>query len=239
MTAAQQKLRLEALMADENAANPEYMRQVWERRAARLAQVPVEEDVGERIALILMQLGQETFGLEATYVFDIRPLPTVTPVPRTPDWVVGVVNLRGRIISVVDLQRFFRLPLLKKSARDKTTGSALVKAAVADNGEEATQYLVVVETPEMELALLTDGVLAVRSTPVSQIQMLTDAMMLNIRPDYVRGIIPHYESQAAAGRGRAAANALHAERNDGAMLVVLNLPTLLADKRLIIQEELT
>ncbi len=235
MTAQQENVRLEACI-DADAAAPDYVRQVWERRAARLAQLPEEEDTGERIPLIMIQLGQEVFGLEATYVFDIRPLQHVVPVPRTPDWVVGVVNLRGRIISVVDLQRFFHLPLLKKSQQGK---AATVKALAAGDTEEAAQYLVVVETPEMELALLTDGVLAVRSAPVSQIQTLVDAMMLNIRPDYVRGIIPHYEDSVALGRSRTATSALHAERNRGAMLVVLNLPTLLADKRLVIQEELT
>lgn len=220
--------------ADEaHAADPEYVRQVWERRAARLAQLPAEEEAGERVALILIQLGQEVFGLEAAYVFDIRPLPSITPVPRAPDWVVGVVNLRGRIVSVVDLKRFFRLPLLKKKESRKT--GAAVQLSVAN--EETPQYLVVVETAEMELALLTDGV-AVRATPVSQIQTIVDAMMLNIRPDYVRGIIPHYEDSLAAGRRRAATSALHAERHQGAMLVVLNLPTLLADKRLVVQEEL-
>jgi hypothetical protein len=118
MTAQQENVRLEACI-DADAAAPDYVRQVWERRAARLAQLPEEEDTGERIPLIMIQLGQEVFGLEATYVFDIRPLQHVVPVPRTPDWVVGVVNLRGRIISVVDYSGSFTCRCSRKANRAK------------------------------------------------------------------------------------------------------------------------
>ena len=63
---------------DSNGTDPEVMREIWARRAARLAKVPEQEDEGEHIALVLIRLGQEIYGLEAQYVFDIRPLAQIT-----------------------------------------------------------------------------------------------------------------------------------------------------------------
>ena len=63
---------------------------------------------------MVIRLGREVYGLETDYVFDIRPLESITHVPRVPDWVAGVVNLRGRIISVLDLQRFLGLPPVER-----------------------------------------------------------------------------------------------------------------------------
>jgi purine-binding chemotaxis protein CheW len=187
-----------ALEKSEETA-PEVMEQVWARRAERLAQVPVKRDEGEQIQLALLRLGREVYGLDVQYVFDIRPveLRNVTRVPRTPNWVAGVVNLRGRVFSVIDLQRFLGL--------------------ARENGDagEATRNLVVVETPDMELALLADQVLPIETVSANQIQEATGAVR-GIRPEYLRGI---------------------AERSSGEPMMILDLPALLADKQLIIHEE--
>jgi len=92
----------------------------------------------------------------------------------------------------------------------------------------------------MEVALLTGNVLTVHAVPVSQIQQVLDAMILNIRPDYVRGFIPNYASVAQVSNPATAhpTSDLYTESNTGPMLVILNLPTLLADQHLIIDEEL-
>jgi purine-binding chemotaxis protein CheW len=55
------------------------------------------------------QLGKETFGVEILKVQEIIGMLDVTAVPRTPDFVRGVINLRGRVIPVVDLRRKFNL----------------------------------------------------------------------------------------------------------------------------------
>jgi len=180
---------------------PEVMEQVWARRAERLAEVPVQPDEGEQIQLVLLRLGREVYGIDVQYVFDIRPVEprSVTRVPRVPNWVAGVVNLRGRILSVIDLQRF--LGLSPAESTDHST---------------ATRCLVVVETPEMELALLADEALPMETVSVSRIQDATGTIR-GIRPEYMRGI---------------------ADRSNGDSMVILNLPALLADKQLIVHEEI-
>ncbi len=189
-----------AALAGLNEAPPEVRQRIWARRAAQLARVPVQEEEGEQIELVLVRLGREVYGLDAGFVLDIRPAGQITRVPRVPDWVAGVVNLRGRILSVLDLSRFFGLP---------------------EEGDAG--HLVVVETPEMEIALLVDDVLAVEALPASKIQEASDTLC-SIRPEYVRGV--------------AECQSVSTPANGAGMLVVLNLPALLADKRLIVEEEI-
>jgi purine-binding chemotaxis protein CheW len=200
----------EASLAGMGDHAPEWRQEILERRAARLAEAPLREDEDERIELVLIQLGRELYGLDVQYVSDLRPVERVTRVPRVPDWVAGVVNLRGRILSVVDLQRFFGLP--RAAERN------------GDDGPAGTPYLVAVEAPGMEVALLADEVLAVEALPFSRIQEAPGTVR-GIRPEYVRGV-------SERGNGDTSAD------GDGPMLVVLDLPALLADERLIVHEEI-
>jgi len=190
-----------AAMSETDETAPEVVEQVWARRAERLAQMPVKPEEGEQIQLALLRLGREVYGLDVEYVFDIRPVEprSVTPVPRVPAWVAGVVNLRGRIFSVVDLQRFLGLA---------PTGNA--------DGSAPTRFLTVVETPEMELALIVDEVLPMETVTVSRIQDATGTVR-GIRPEYMRGI---------------------ADRSNGDSMVILDLPALLADRQIIVHEEI-
>ncbi len=54
-------------------------------------------------------LNQQTFGMSIEAVREINQLPEITPVPNTPVCVAGVINLRGKVVPVVDLRRKFNL----------------------------------------------------------------------------------------------------------------------------------
>src|SRR5215510_2639813 len=56
---------------------------------------------------LTFRLGSEEYGLELVRVREIIALMDITPVPLAPDYVRGVMNLRGRVIPVVDLRRKF------------------------------------------------------------------------------------------------------------------------------------
>jgi len=147
------------------------MREVWARRAEHLAQKPVEEDQGERLEIVLVRLGVETFGLPVNYIHSIRRADQITRVPRVPPWVTGVVNLRGRILSVIDLELFFGLPV-----------------AETRPGESApARYLIVAEAQLMELAFGVDEVIAVEPLPINRLQEAT-GMIRGVRPEYISGV---------------------------------------------------
>jgi purine-binding chemotaxis protein CheW len=62
------------------------------------------------IQIVGFALGSEEFGVDISVVKEIIRMPIMTRVPNTPDFVVGVVNMRGKVIPVVDLCIRFGLP---------------------------------------------------------------------------------------------------------------------------------
>jgi purine-binding chemotaxis protein CheW len=59
------------------------------------------------LQLVGFRIGRETFGLPIALVREIVRVPEITSVPNAPDYIEGVINLRGRIIPVVDLRKRF------------------------------------------------------------------------------------------------------------------------------------
>jgi purine-binding chemotaxis protein CheW len=59
------------------------------------------------LQIVGFRIGRETFGLPISMVREIVRVPEITSVPNAPDYIVGVINLRGRIIPVVDLRKRF------------------------------------------------------------------------------------------------------------------------------------
>src|SRR5690625_5140003 len=62
---------------------------------------------GEQRQLVVFELAEETYGVDIYQVREIIRVPQVTKVPQTPDFVEGVINLRGGVIPVLDLRRRF------------------------------------------------------------------------------------------------------------------------------------
>ncbi len=67
--------------------------------------------------LVVFDLSSEAYGVDIGAVREIIRLQDITKVPRTPEFVEGVINLRGKVIPVIDLRRRFGLPV-----EDETQG---------------------------------------------------------------------------------------------------------------------
>jgi purine-binding chemotaxis protein CheW len=61
----------------------------------------------KELQVVGFRIGRETFGLPIASVREIVRVPEITSVPNAPDYIEGVINLRGRIIPVVDLRKRF------------------------------------------------------------------------------------------------------------------------------------
>ncbi len=75
--------------------------------------------MNRELHIIGFQVGRETYGVPITSLHEIVRVPEITPVPDAPDWVEGVINLRGRIVSVIDLRKRLgqKDPALSKRTR--------------------------------------------------------------------------------------------------------------------------
>ena len=62
----------------------------------------------KELQVVGFRIGRETFGVPISLVREIVRVPEITSVPNSPDYIEGVINLRGKIIPVVDLRKRFR-----------------------------------------------------------------------------------------------------------------------------------
>jgi purine-binding chemotaxis protein CheW len=83
----------------------------------------VEKDIKRQVALF--ELGGETYGLDIGTVHEIIRMQPITRVPKAPFFVEGVINLRGKVIPVVDMRKRFAL---EKS--DRTKNNRIVVVAI-------------------------------------------------------------------------------------------------------------
>jgi purine-binding chemotaxis protein CheW len=77
-----------------------------------------QKDLGEQLELISFQLAQESYAIRLTLVQQIIKMREITPVPRAPEYILGVISLRGVIIPVFDLRR--RLGLARREHTRET-----------------------------------------------------------------------------------------------------------------------
>jgi purine-binding chemotaxis protein CheW len=75
--------------------------------------------MSRELHIVGFQVGRETYGVPITSLHEIVRVPEITAVPDAPDYLEGVINLRGKIVSVMDLRKRFgqKQALLKKQNR--------------------------------------------------------------------------------------------------------------------------
>jgi len=119
-------------------------------------------------------LGAEPFAIDIRTVREIIQVGAMTPVPLMPDFVRGVINLRGAVVPVIDTQaRFGRPP----AAMGKKTCIVVVEAATdAASGPE-----------RLEMGLLVDAVSAVVEIGALAIEPAPD-FGATVRRDFIRGM---------------------------------------------------
>jgi purine-binding chemotaxis protein CheW len=112
-------------------------------------------------------LAGEEYGVDVRLVQEIIRVTEITPVPRAPEVVKGVINLRGRIIPVVDLKRKLGLGEVEDKAR--------------------AARIVVVKLRDRLVGLLVDGASQVLKVPVASIEAAPDEVV-EIDANYIRGV---------------------------------------------------
>ncbi len=61
----------------------------------------------DKLQVLLFRLDDEIYALEISCIHEVLEFSKVTKVPRTPDYMLGVINLRGRVVPIIDLRRQF------------------------------------------------------------------------------------------------------------------------------------
>lgn len=146
---------------------PEEKKIILKARARELARETGERSASEEaVEVVELLLAQEAYGIESSYVREVYPLKELTRLPGTPSFVLGIINVRGQIVSVVDLRRFFDLPEM-----DITESSKVVR----------------LRHDEMEFGILADAITGVRSIQLEEIRPPLPTLT-GIRAEYLRGV---------------------------------------------------
>ena len=130
--------------SDEKTLSHDRMKTILAERAKALTK-STEIHTGESIPLVVFRLADETYGIATDYVREVQPLRDVTPVPCTPDFVVGVINIRGALYSVIDIRSFCGVPKQDTTEASKVilvNGAGLEIGILADDVKGATSILI-------------------------------------------------------------------------------------------------
>jgi purine-binding chemotaxis protein CheW len=119
-------------------------------RAIAMAEEPVQNnDASMTVQLITFILAGENYGIESDYVLEVFPLKDFTPLPGVPTYILGVVNVRGQILPVVDLKKFFNLP---------------------EKGIGELNKVIILQNDQMEFGILTDIVEGTQTIDIREIK---------------------------------------------------------------------
>ncbi|MGR9087346.1 MAG: chemotaxis protein CheW [Gammaproteobacteria bacterium] len=139
---------------------------ILEARARTLAMPTHDNADSEGVEVVAFKLAFETYGIETAYVSEVHSLKNLTPLPCTPPFVAGIINIHGQIFSVIDLKVFFDLQTKEPSDLNQ---------------------VIIVAHADMEFGILADTILDVRRIPLSEVQP-TLPTLTGIREDYLKGI---------------------------------------------------
>ena len=146
---------------------PEETKEILKARARALAREPQrEQEAAEAIEVIEFVVAQEKYAVESAYVREIYPLNDLTPLPCTPPFVLGIVNVRGQILSVIDIKKFFDLP---------------------EKGLTDLNKVVILRSEAMEFGVLADLIAGTRVVPLRELQPSLPTLT-GIREEYLRGV---------------------------------------------------
>jgi purine-binding chemotaxis protein CheW len=95
----------------------------------------------KEIQIVGFRIGRETFGLPIGMVREIVRVPEITSVPNAPEYIEGVINLRGRIIPVVDLRKRFGEKVVEASKKNRIVVVELETRAIGLIVNSASEVL--------------------------------------------------------------------------------------------------
>ena len=130
--------------------------------------IPEPEQLAQ---LISFSVGSELFGVEILVVQEIIMMSAITEIPNAPDFVEGVINLRGNIIPVLDLKR--RLRLRNYQPPEDKAGARILVVEIEGN---VTGFIV-------------DSVAKVLSVQTSKILPPPDIVVAGVQSQYINGVL--------------------------------------------------
>jgi purine-binding chemotaxis protein CheW len=143
------------------------IRTILKNRAVAMAQEPEQKRAASTtIEVITFTLAAETYGIESAFVREVYSLKDYTPLPGVPPYIFGIINVRGQILPVVDLKKFFNLP---------------------EKGLGELNKVIILRNDKMEFSILADEVNGTQAIAVEDI-LVAPPTITGIGEKYFKGV---------------------------------------------------
>jgi len=127
-----------------------------------------EEAAKELIQLVVFELDREEYAVEILEVREILRMPEVTPIPNSPEFIEGIINVRGSIVVVINLEKRFNLER---------------------ESEQKSLHVVLTEIGDSTFGAIVDEVTEVLRVPKDSIEDAPAIISQKIHADYVNGVV--------------------------------------------------
>ena len=141
---------------------------VLRERARMLAREPQTENNEEVIVVVEFLLAKECYGIESTLIREVYPLKEYTPLPGTPSFILGLMNVRGQILSITDIRKLFDLP---------------------EKGLTNLNRVIILKNHNREFGILADDIVGMRTIALGNLQTSLPTLT-GIGAEYLKGVTP-------------------------------------------------
>lgn len=122
---------------------------ILQHRAERLSQIEKKpEDGTSLIEIVVFTLGEECYGIEPHYISEVRAIKALNILPSSPEFLAGIVNIRRKIVAVIDLKAIFGI-----------------------SSSDRAQKIVVLQSEKTEFALAVNEIKGVERVDMRHIQL--------------------------------------------------------------------
>ena len=143
------------------------IRSLLKMRAVAMAIEPEQKrDTSTITEIVEFTIAAESYGIESSFVREVYPLKDFTPLPGVPSFILGIVNIRGQILPVIDLKKFFNLPF---------------------KGLGELNKMIILHNDLMEFGVLADEVIGTKKIFVDEILPVPSAIA-GIGERYLKGV---------------------------------------------------
>jgi len=176
-----------------------------------------EEKITPTEQIVTFELDKEEYASIITDLREIIKIPEIVPIPGAPEFIRGILNLRGQIVVVIDIEKRFHL--------------------VREHPVEA-KHIIIAEVEDSVFGVIVDEVTGVLRVPMASIKPTPSLITSKIRADYLRGVVVLEEEPTEAEKE-------NVEKEDkkksikkkteikSRLLLLLDIPKMLAEKELL------
>lgn len=166
----------------------------------------------ELVQLVVFTLDTEEYAVPITDLQEIIKVPEITPIPNSPRFIKGILNLRGKIVVVIDLEKRFQL---------------------AREVEKELKHIIITEINGASFGVVVDEVIEVLTVSKEVIQPTPSLVSSKIHSDYLNGVVvlqkdcskndPEKKNADGGGEG---------STEESRLLILINLSKILQEKDL-------